>query len=149
METVNSDDIQTLHGSALLIGSKGVLLLGESGSGKSTLAHALIAYAQTERVFARWVGDDQLHVQRAGGALTVHAAQNIAGKAEQAFNGIVEIEHVPSARIDLLVHLRDETDLERMPEKTTDTSFPEIAALLVPRRSTAISVPLIIKQLSI
>lgn len=144
-----SDDVQTLHGSALLVGAKGVLLLGESGSGKSTLAHALIAYAQTERMFARWVGDDQLRVQRAGSALMVHAVQNIAGKAEQPFNGIVKIEHVPSARIDLLVHLRDETELERIPEKVTDMSFPEIGALLVPRRSTAISVPLIVKQLNI
>lgn len=145
----NSDDTQTLHGTALVVGAKGVLLLGESGSGKSTLAHALIAHARAERYFARWVADDQMHVRRAGDAVMVHAARNIAGKAEHRFHGIVDVLHVPSARIDLVVHLKDETELDRMPERKTDRSFPEIDTLAVPRRSTTISVPLILSQLNI
>ncbi len=146
---VSSSNINTMHGSAVLVGAKGVFLLGESGSGKSTLAHALIAHAHSKKMFARWIGDDQLHVRQTGNSLMVQAVQNIAGKAEQPFNGITEVSHVPSAKIDLVVRLRDETELDRLPEKSMDATFPEANALLVPCRSASISVPLIINQLNI
>ncbi len=138
-----------LHSSAIVIGNQGVLILGESGSGKSTLAHALIDHAQRHDIFARWVGDDQLEISETGPAIVARAVETIAGKAEQPFNGVLDVDHVPSARIDLVVQLVREDELERMPEEATSDLFPEVPALSVPHRSAAIGVTLIVKRLGI
>jgi serine kinase of HPr protein (carbohydrate metabolism regulator) len=79
----------------------GVLILGESGAGKSLLALELIAAG------AKLVADDRVELFVRGSRLMARAPANIAGFIEVCGLGIVEIAHVRSAEVALVVKLTD------------------------------------------
>ena len=56
----------SIHGSAVLVGARAVLIQGPAGSGKSRLVLALLhAAGQGLLPFARLVADDRAHVEAA------------------------------------------------------------------------------------
>lgn len=99
-----------LHGTAIALGSDGVLLRGPSGSGKSDLALRLIDEG------GRLVADDQTELRLIGGRLRMSAPQAIAGRIEVRGLGILRVETVPSAVLRLVVDLVPSTAVERLPE---------------------------------
>src|SRR5262249_62399639 len=73
----------TIHASAVLAGSKAVLIQGPSGSGKSLLAWNLLnAASQGLLPFTRLVGDDRLQVIGQSGRLLVRPAKALSGLIE-------------------------------------------------------------------
>ncbi|MGB9320319.1 MAG: serine kinase, partial [Pseudolabrys sp.] len=73
----------TIHASAILIGSKAVLIRGPAGSGKSQLAWDLVtAAAQNVLPFARMVADDRAFLENHAGRLVVRPTQVLAGMVE-------------------------------------------------------------------
>ena len=105
----------TVHASAVLAGTHGVLIRGPAGAGKSQLALALIAAAQTGLLrFARLVGDDRVHLEPHHGRLLVRPASTLAGLIEVRGLGIRRLEHEPVAVVSLVVDLAAE-DAERLP----------------------------------
>ncbi len=48
-------DLPNIHGTALVLGDRGILVTGPSGSGKTTLALALVGHFCTHGRFARLV----------------------------------------------------------------------------------------------
>ena len=137
----------TIHGSAILLGTKGVLIEGDSGSGKSTLATALLRDWSSRGYFTRWVCDDQLSIKLGRNSVTAHAVETIAGKAEQRHVGIIDVPYVASARLDLIVSLVAEEKLERMPDALYHPDFPDLPILHLPRVQTAINVALVTARL--
>ena len=105
----------TVHASAVLVGTRAVLIRGPSGSGKSRLALELIESARSGSVlFARLVGDDRVNLQAAGGRLLVRSVDALAGLIEVRGVGILRLPYEPSAVVCLVVELG--ADAERLPD---------------------------------
>ena len=98
-----------VHGTAIALGSEGILLRGPSGAGKSDFALRLIDQG------ARLVADDQTELRREGEAITMSAPATIAGQMEVRGLGIVSLPSVASAPLRLVVDLMPSAEIERMP----------------------------------
>lgn len=94
-----------IHGTAVVVGRFGVLVLGPSGSGKTTLALELVRRAEGQGLFAAFVADDQLFPEPSAGRLVVAAPAGIAGLAEVHGLGPVPVPGIGTAVIDLVVEL--------------------------------------------
>lgn len=106
----------TIHASAVLVGSRAVLIRGPSGAGKSRLALELIEAGRAGRLpFVRLVGDDRVELVHAGGRLLVRPAPALAGLLEVRGIGICWLDHEPCAVVGLIVDLAA-MDAERLPE---------------------------------
>jgi serine kinase of HPr protein (carbohydrate metabolism regulator) len=102
---------ETVHGTAMLAGSHGVLLRGASGAGKSQLALLLIERG------ARLIADDRVHLSACHGRLIAAAPASIAGKIELRGRGILEVPYERTAVIQLIVDIVEDTELERMADE--------------------------------
>jgi HPr kinase/phosphorylase len=100
----------TLHASCVELGGTGVVLLGASGSGKSDLALRLIDAG------ASLVADDRLTLERRGDLLVGRPAPALAGLLEVRGFGIVRLPWCAESRLGLVVELRPEAPLPRLPE---------------------------------
>ena len=108
-------EASTVHGSAVLTGTRAVLIRGASGAGKSQLALSLIHAAQTGLLrFARLVGDDRLHLAASNGRLLVRPAAALAGLIEVRGLGLRKVEYELRAVVGLVVDLAA-SDAERLP----------------------------------
>ncbi|HIP80578.1 MAG TPA: RNase adapter RapZ [Kiloniellaceae bacterium] len=101
---------QNLHATTIALGDWAVALLGPPGAGKSDLALRMIDQG------AVLVSDDQTLLQASDGRIVARPPESIAGKLEVRGLGIVEMPHRASAPLALLVELRPQTEIERLPE---------------------------------
>jgi HPr kinase/phosphorylase len=119
-----------LHASCVALGDDAILILGASGSGKSDLVLGLIDQPGygigNDLIRARLVSDDQTVIERRGDALFATSPKPIAGLLEIRGQGIVAVDHVPEARLTLVVRLVPAAEIERLPEATT-TSIAGVA----------------------
>ncbi len=99
-----------MHGTCVLLAGAGVLLRGPSGAGKSDLALRLIDGG------ARLVADDQIEIERRGDGLSVRPPASIAGLFEVRGLGILKMDHVAPAPLDLIIDLVAAEAIERLPE---------------------------------
>ena len=141
---------QNIHGTAILIGDRGVLVTGPSGSGKTTLALALIGHCRGRGLFSRLIADDQLFAAAHGGRLVCHAPASIAGLAEVHGIGPQKMSFEPSAVIDLVVRLVPQGEMARLQDEATET----IAGCAVPRidvvrQNVAAALPALLARLRI
>jgi HPr kinase/phosphorylase len=106
---------QSVHASAVLVGDRAVVIRGPSGSGKSRLAFELILAGRSGQIpTATLVGDDRLHLQAVDDNLIVRPAPALAGLIEIRGLGILNCNFVNDAVVGLLVDL-DAEDAGRMP----------------------------------
>ncbi|NWG23414.1 MAG: serine kinase [Pseudorhodoplanes sp.] len=138
----------TIHASAVLVGSRAVLIRGPSGSGKSRLALALLDLAAGGRVpFARLVGDDRVHVEAAGQRLLVRPAVALRGLLEIRGYGLCALPFEPAAVVGLIVDLAA-PDALRLPE--SDQRSAALAGIELARLAVAPAidpVPLVLAAL--
>jgi len=132
-------DSPTIHASAVLIGSKAVLIRGPSGSGKSTLAWALVAAGSPGSragalTFTRLVADDRALVEAKAGRLLVRPAPNLAGLIEIRGLGIRMITYEKAAVVGLVVDLAA-SDAARMPASEAESTM--ISGITLPRLAVA------------
>jgi serine kinase of HPr protein (carbohydrate metabolism regulator) len=136
----------TLHASCVALGDDGVLILGAPGSGKSDLVLRLLdepGYGTgTELIHGRLVADDQTVVERRGTVLFATSPQALAGLLEIRGQGIVRVDHLPEARLSLVVRLLPVAEIERLPEvrqtsRLAGVALPEIA--IDPSKVTAVA----------
>jgi HPr kinase/phosphorylase len=125
----------TVHASAVLTGSRAVLIRGAAGSGKSRLALALIEAAQCCRIrFARLVADDRVAIAACHGRLILRTPPALAGLLEVRGLGIRRVPHEPVAVAGLVVDLAAE-DAERLPAPSALRTG--IAGISLPRLPVA------------
>jgi serine kinase of HPr protein (carbohydrate metabolism regulator) len=141
---------RNIHGTAILIGERGVLIAGPSGAGKTTLALALLDHCRTRGLFSRLVGDDQLLAAAHGGRLVCRAPASIAGLAEVHGIGPRPLAFEPAAVIDLVVRLVEPAEMARL----QDEAFETIAGCRMPRidvlrQNVTAALPMLTARLSI
>jgi HPr kinase/phosphorylase len=106
---------KNVHGTAVSIDGKGLLILGQSGSGKSQLALALITHG------AKLISDDQVILINTESKIILSAPKSISGKIEARFVGILKMP-VLIAPLYLVIDL-DQKELDRLPKKKFMTYF--------------------------
>lgn len=86
-----------IHGTAIVIGTTGLLFVGPPGSGKSSAALDCLAAAKAAHLFSALVSDDQVMMTRCGSHIIGRPPASIAGLMEIRGAGIVETESVEAA----------------------------------------------------
>ena len=124
---------ETVHASSVAIDGRAVLITGRSGSGKSDLTLRLL-----DRGFVL-VSDDQTIVKRDGTRLVASAPPNIAGKLEIRGIGIVEMDHVDSVPVALLVELTSE--IQRLPDDSRERPILGVSLPLITIDAMTASAP--------
>ena len=109
--------IETLHGTCVAIGDRGVLITGPAGSGKSDLALRLIEDGGAPA--ARLVADDRVAVDLAGDRLVASPPATIAGRLEVRGLGIVRVPHVSGVDVALVIELVEAAEVRRWPDRDT------------------------------
>ncbi len=107
-----------IHGTAIAVAGRAVLLRGKPGTGKSDLALRCLAVAAGP--FASeapmLVADDQVVAVAEAGGIRVHGPDILRGRIEVRGIGIVRVPSVPSAMLALVADLVEPQAIERMPE---------------------------------
>ena len=103
-----------INGTCVSIGKTGVLIRGPSGAGKSDLALRLMDRG------AALVSDDYCEIEKKDGAIILSPPATIAGRMEVRGLGIVRTAYRAHARLELIVDLVENREIERFPEKTME-----------------------------
>lgn len=120
----------TIHASCVEFGGCGVLIRGASGAGKSRTAHILINRAPLYGITAQLVGDDRIALERREDGLVARAPETLAGLLEVRGLGLVRLPHLPETRLGLVLDLRSEEQIPRMP--SPDDLQTEIEGVTLP-----------------
>jgi hypothetical protein len=110
-----------VHGTAVAIDGRGILILGPSGSGKSRLACDLLFHASEAGRDAALIGDDRVHLRRESAQVFAKGHPEIAGQLEIRGRGIMAVRTVPEAPVGFVVRISG--DEERLPESGAPVSF--------------------------
>ncbi|HUH76863.1 MAG TPA: HPr kinase/phosphatase C-terminal domain-containing protein [Devosia sp.] len=94
-----------IHGTALLLGTHGVLLRGPSGAGKSVLALSLLDRWEGRGLEAQLVADDRVDLSLEAGELLMSPPPNLAGLIELRGRGIIKRPYRSAVRLDLVIDL--------------------------------------------
>lgn len=120
-----SDDLPpTIHGTAVALGDRAVLLLGPSGSGKSDLALRLIEAGWT------LVADDRVMLSRRGERLTATSPSTLAGLLEARGLGLCRVPFLTEAEVVLAVDLVASGAIERLPQAASRTFLGLVIPLI-------------------
>ncbi|ATN32236.1 hypothetical protein ACO34A_00155 [Rhizobium sp. ACO-34A] len=131
--TVRGPAESNVHGTAIVVGTTGLIFLGLSGAGKSALAFDCMAEARLAGDFAALISDDQVFVSRRGPYVLARRPEPIKGLIELRHAGIVRVESVPHALLHYAI-LPIQGGERLPPERETATLAAEITlpALRVP-----------------
>ncbi len=105
---------ETVHGTLVVLGERGVLILGASGKGKSSLAMALLARGTAAGLHARLVGDDRVRILVQGQRLVGRGHPVLTGHIEARGVGLLQVEAADAAIVQAVI-LLDEAS-PRLPE---------------------------------
>lgn len=112
-----------VHGTAVAIDGRGVLLLGASGAGKSDLALRLID------VGAVLVSDDRTYLTADGNRLLALPPPTIAGRIEARGIGLFALPHLADVPLALAVQLGPPP--ERLPSEAARYDMDGVAVPLI------------------
>lgn len=107
--------LPTVHATAIVAGTTGLLFTGPSGCGKSMLAFACIAAARRAGLYAALVADDRVFLETAGGRVLARRPEPIAGLMEFRGTGIGAVESLPQALMHAAVRPVDLAESDRLP----------------------------------
>ena len=141
---------ENIHGTAILVGERGVLITGPSGSARRRWRSCSSTIAGQRGLFSRLIGDDRLLAAGHAGRLVCRVPVTIAGLVEVPGFGPRPLAFEPSGVIDLHVRLVPHDQMARFQE---DFSEP-IVGCPVPRidlaeRNIAAALPAVMARLPI
>lgn len=131
-----------VHATAVVIGTRGILFVGPSGTGKSALAFTCLALARREGAYAALVADDRVLLSRAGAALVARCPPSISGLMELRGSGIVSVESVTAAVLDVAVQVVSLGEAERLPPENEQYVVDPVGCLPLVRIWNKASDPL-------
>ncbi len=139
----------TIHGSAVLVGNRAVLIRGPSGAGKSRLAFDLILAGRSRQLpVTTLVGDDRLFVTPLHDGLLVRPAPELEGMIEIRGFGIRRCAFVAEAQVGLVIDL-EAPDAERLPPpKALRTTILGVDLARIPVAATFSPLPIAIAALT-
>jgi serine kinase of HPr protein (carbohydrate metabolism regulator) len=108
-----SASFENLHGSAVQLAGQGVIIFGPSGCGKSSLALELLRQVLRDGNQAWLIADDRVNIERRQDHLVASPPAPLAGLIEVWGSGIHTIEHIPFARLHLMVELVGQSQAQR------------------------------------
>lgn len=106
-----------IHGTAIVVGTTGLLFLGPSGAGKSSLAFGCLSEATMRGQFAALVADDQVYLSLFGTHVIARRPETIRDLMELRYGGIARVDSIPGARLDYAVLPVEQSAAERLPER--------------------------------
>ncbi len=115
-----SSQSELIHATCIANSRRGVLLRGPSGSGKSDLALRCIFLNIAEEKY-KLISDDQVRLVRSRDQIVASAPSSIYGKIEVRGLGILDMEAISSANLDLVVDLVPADLVPRLPENPSPT----------------------------
>lgn len=110
-----NNGLTNIHATAIVLGSRGILIIGPSGSGKSSLAFTLMAEARNRGAFTALIADDQVLISRQEDSIIAHRPASIAGLLEIRGSGIATVPSIASAPLHLAVRMISLSTAERLP----------------------------------
>lgn len=123
----------TLHGVMVDLRGVGILIMGKSGSGKSETAIGLVERG------ASLVADDMVRLKFYGGELIAKSPELSRGYIEMRGIGIVNVANLyglasirPEKRLDIIVTLKPETDLNEVDRLGLNTKTYDVLGQKVP-----------------
>lgn len=121
----------SIHASAVVSGTTGILIRGPSGSGKSQLALELILAGRAGQIPpTRLVGDDRVYLVRDGSRVLVRPVDALHGLIEIRGLGIRRTDFASEAEVRLVVDLAA-ADGERLPPP--EALATELEGVTLPR----------------
>lgn len=120
--TTNDTSLQTSHGTAVQINGKGILLRGASGSGKSSIAMRLLDNCILNNTSGFLIADDRVYLKSHNNVLYVSCPDNLHGLIEIRGLGIVTLNYLKEAKLDLVVDLVPQEAFERYPHHDAQTA---------------------------
>ncbi|RJT42359.1 HPr kinase/phosphorylase [Mesorhizobium waimense] len=141
---------ENIHGTAILIGERGVLITGPSGAGKTTLALILLDHCRTRGLFSRMIGDDRLLASSHAGRLVCRVPATIAGLAEVP--GLIPrpLPFEAGGVIDLHVRLVPKAEMARFQEEISEpVAGCPVQRIDLAERNAATALPAVMARLSI
>ena len=111
MADTNETAKTQVHGTAIILDGRGVLIRGPSGSGKSDLALRLM------NAGGRLVADDRVNLALCGDMISMSAPPNLEGKLEIRGIGIVRVDFCKSAQLNLTCDLMSANQINRYPSE--------------------------------
>ncbi|MEI2299152.1 HPr kinase/phosphorylase [Ensifer sp. MJa1] len=122
-----------VHGTAIVLGTRGFLITGPSGIGKSSLALACIAAAREAGQFAALIADDRVDLTLEHDRIVARCPPSIHGLIEIRGAGIGTIDTVPAAVIDWAILPVHAPFNPRLPPEDETLSLPLGRALPIVR----------------
>lgn len=89
-----------VHGTAIVLGTTGLLITGPSGSGKSALALSCLSEVRHRGRFAALVADDRVDLTLENGRIVARCPAAIRGLVEIRGSGIAEVDTVSACVLD-------------------------------------------------
>lgn len=130
---------RNVHGTAIVVGERGLIFLGPSGIGKSMMAFTCLTIARRAKAFSALIADDQVFLTQQEGRIVATCPPSITGLMELRGSGIVRIDNVQSAPLDLAVQLVSVSTAERIPHENEYWQIGDFGRLpLVRIASTAV-----------
>ena len=98
-----TDAGNNIHATAVVIGTRGLILVGPSGAGKTALALALMATGKERGLFAAMISDDQVFISNRNGSIIARRPPAIAGLAEIRGAAVVSVDSIETAVLDFAI----------------------------------------------
>jgi HPr kinase/phosphorylase len=129
----------TVHGTAVAVDGKGLLIMGGTGTGKSALALAMIGLG------ARLISDDQTMLSLAKGDVMLSCPNpDLAGVIEARGVGLMRAEAISMAPLTLVVDL-DLSETDRLPPRRSVTVLGCVIDLVYGHQSPTFPVALMLQ----
>lgn len=133
-----------IHGTAIVIGSTGLIFLGPSGWGKSMLAFTCLTQAKRLNLFSALVADDQVFLSRKNSQIMADCPPTLAGLIELRGTGIVRHSYISQAILHYAVLPGSPSGEKRLPPENEVADIGGDFSLPVIRLMAGVAEPLAI-----